>query len=76
MSRVPIPDLKGLMDKEVEIKLNANRTVIGTLRGFDAFMNLVLDGARERYSSTNGNIATQPIGMVVIRGDSISSMQV
>lgn len=26
------------------VKLNANRQVTGTLRGFDQFMNLVLDG--------------------------------
>ena len=31
------------MDKRLSIKLNANRTVTGVLRGFDQFMNLVLD---------------------------------
>ncbi|XP_021997852.1 uncharacterized protein LOC110894903 isoform X2 [Helianthus annuus] len=37
------PDLKKYMDKQLQIKLNANRTVVGTLRGFDQFMNLVID---------------------------------
>lgn len=76
MSRVPIPDLKGLMDRHLKIQLNARRTVSGTLRGYDAFMNIVLEEAQEHYPTVNGNTGTQPIGMVVIRGNSISSMQV
>ncbi|AQL06038.1 putative small nuclear ribonucleoprotein G [Zea mays] len=48
------------------VKLNANRVVIGTLRGFDQFMNLVIDNTVE----VNGNDKTD-IGMVVIRGNSV-----
>lgn len=44
------------------VKLNANRLVIGTLRGFDQFMNLVVDNTVE----VNGNEKTD-IGMVVGR---------
>jgi small nuclear ribonucleoprotein G len=40
--------------------MNANRVVIGTLRGFDQFMNLVVDNTVE----VNGNDKTD-IGMVV-----------
>jgi len=42
------------------VKLNANRVVIGTLRGFDQFMNLVVDNTVE----VNGNDKTD-IGMGV-----------
>lgn len=42
------------------VKLNANRVVIGTLRGFDQFMNLVIDNTVE----VNGN-EKNDIGMVV-----------
>lgn len=42
------------------VKLNANRMVVGTLRGFDQFMNLVVDNTVE----VNGNEKTD-IGMVV-----------
>ncbi|KAL6856279.1 hypothetical protein ACP4OV_019081 [Aristida adscensionis] len=48
------------------VKLNANRVVIGTLRGFDQFMNLVVDNTVE----VNGN-EKNDIGMVVIRGNSV-----
>lgn len=44
----------------VAVKLNANRMVVGTLRGFDQFMNLVVDNTVE----VNGNERTD-IGMVV-----------
>lgn len=44
----------------VAVKLNANRTVMGTLRGFDQFMNLVVEDTVE----VNGNEKTD-IGMVV-----------
>jgi small nuclear ribonucleoprotein G len=35
------------MDKPVNLHLNANRFVSGTLRGYDMFLNLVLDDAVE-----------------------------
>ncbi|KAF4402899.1 hypothetical protein G4B88_010351 [Cannabis sativa] len=54
------PDLKKYMDKKLQIKLNANRMVVGTLRGFDQFMNLVVDNTVE----VNGN-ENNDIGMVV-----------
>ncbi len=42
----------------IAVKLNANRHVVGVLRGFDQFMNIVLD-------STTDEKAKQDIGMVV-----------
>ncbi|XP_077234458.1 putative small nuclear ribonucleoprotein G [Tasmannia lanceolata] len=60
------PDLKKYMDKKLQIKLNANRVVVGILRGFDQFMNLVVDNTLE----INGNEKNE-IGMVVIRGNSV-----
>lgn len=49
------------------VKLNANRVVIGTLRGFDQFMNLVVDNTVE----VNGDEKTD-IGMVVSNSSSCS----
>lgn len=42
------------------VKLNANRVVVGTLRGFDQFMNLVIDNTVEMNGSEKNDI-----GMVV-----------
>eukprot|EP00640_Fibrocapsa_japonica_P008216 CAMPEP_0113938078 /NCGR_PEP_ID=MMETSP1339-20121228/4495_1 /TAXON_ID=94617 /ORGANISM="Fibrocapsa japonica" /LENGTH=75 /DNA_ID=CAMNT_0000941015 /DNA_START=111 /DNA_END=338 /DNA_ORIENTATION=- /assembly_acc=CAM_ASM_000762 len=60
------PDLKKYMDKTLSIKLNANRKVQGVLRGFDQFMNIVLDETLDTTTTDQ-----QRIGMVVIRGNSI-----
>jgi len=65
------PDLKKYMDKRLAIKLNGSRTVNGTLRGFDQFMNLVLDETVEQVSAAEQN----NIGMVVIRGNSIITIE-
>jgi len=50
------------------VKLNGNRLVTGTLRGYDPFMNLVIDEAVEHVRGSN---QVNPIGMVVIRGNSV-----
>eukprot|EP01117_Protostelium_nocturnum_P005802 TRINITY_DN2092_c0_g1_i2.p1 TRINITY_DN2092_c0_g1~~TRINITY_DN2092_c0_g1_i2.p1 ORF type:complete len:168 (-),score=7.75 TRINITY_DN2092_c0_g1_i2:149-652(-) len=65
------PDLKKYLDKSLAIKLNGNRKVCGVLRGYDQFMNLVLDNTVEEVSSSEKN----EIGMVVIRGNSVVMME-
>lgn len=45
----------------IAVKLNANRQVAGVLRGFDPFMNLVLDETVEKIKDGVVN----SIGMVV-----------
>jgi small nuclear ribonucleoprotein G len=67
MSKNGGPDLKRYMDKRLNLRLNGNRKVEGVLRGFDQFMNVVLDETQEEVSSTESN----DIGMVVVRGNSI-----
>jgi small nuclear ribonucleoprotein G len=59
------------MEKRLNIRLNANRTVRGVLRGYDEFMNLVLDNTEEVVSGDEVN----ELGMVVIRGNSIVEIE-
>lgn len=49
------------------MKINGGRAVEGILRGYDPFMNLVLDETVE-FTKTGGR---NNIGMVVIRGNSV-----
>ena len=47
--------------------MNGNRNVIGVLRGYDAFLNVVL----EETENSNG----QYLGQIVIRGNSIVQLE-
>lgn len=49
------------MDKKISMKLNGGRSVVGILRGFDPFMNLVVDDTIEECKDGSKNM----IGMVV-----------
>lgn len=49
------------MDKRMSLKLNGGRTVSGILRGFDPFMNVVIDETVEECKDGTKN----DIGMVV-----------
>lgn len=52
------------------IEMNCSRRVSGLLRGFDAFLNVVLEDAVEE------SIGAKPdLGLVVIRGNSIHMVQ-
>ncbi|KAM3339062.1 hypothetical protein P3S68_031148 [Capsicum galapagoense] len=64
------PDLKKYMDKQLQIKLNVNRLVTQTLRGFDQFMNLVIDNTVKVNGYENNEI-----DMVVIRGNSVVTIE-
>ena len=64
MSKVQPPELKKFMDRKLSVTMNANRQVTGVLRGFDQFMNIVLDQAVDDKEK-------EEIGMIVIRGASI-----
>ncbi|EKV19884.1 Small nuclear ribonucleoprotein SmG, putative [Penicillium digitatum PHI26] len=59
------------MEKRVFCQLNGNRKVIGVLRGYDVFMNIVLD---EAFEEKDGGEKVSA-GMVVIRGNSIVMLE-
>ncbi len=77
-------DLKNYVDKRIQINLNGNRKLIGKLKGYDPFMNIVLENAiditnnninqKEEQKSNENDIKmeeNQPLGTVMIRGNSI-----
>ncbi|KAF9977435.1 hypothetical protein BGZ73_006062 [Actinomortierella ambigua] len=66
-TKAATPELKKYMDKRVFVQLNGSRKVTGVLRGFDPFMNLVLDEAVEETNPSQ----QKNIGMVVLRGNSV-----
>jgi small nuclear ribonucleoprotein (snRNP)-like protein len=44
------------------------KTVTGTLKGYDALMNLVLDDVSEVLRDDEGNTSSRALGLVVARG--------
>lgn len=60
------PNLKSYLDKPISLHINKGRKVSGTLRGYDNFMNIVLDEAIDETPGAN----LAKIGMVVSYTDS------
>ncbi|KAK4944124.1 U6 snRNP-associated protein Lsm7 [Elasticomyces elasticus] len=63
-----ILDLAKYVNKQVNVKFNGGREVIGTLKGFDGLMNLVLDDVKETMRDDEGNETTRSLGLIVARG--------
>ncbi|KAK4092325.1 hypothetical protein Purlil1_3578 [Purpureocillium lilacinum] len=63
-----ILDLAKYMDKQITVKFNGGREVTGTLKGYDALMNLVLDDVKETLRDDQGNESSRSLGLVVARG--------
>jgi small nuclear ribonucleoprotein G len=53
----------------LKLSLNGNRRIIGTLRGYDAFLNVVLENAINEI--TGEDLCTGGTSEIVIRGNSI-----
>ena len=68
-------DLRKFMDLRVDLRLNGERRIAGILKGYDQFMNIVLDEAIEITQRKDVNNKTEDIkrqlGTLVIRGSSI-----
>ncbi|GAV54831.1 hypothetical protein ZYGR_0AS01540 [Zygosaccharomyces rouxii] len=69
---VSTPELKRYVDKKVLMRLNGSRKVAGVLRGYDLFLNVVLDDAVEvGKDGSHHNLGSQS----VVRGNSIVSLE-
>ncbi|KAI9187704.1 hypothetical protein H9P43_002095 [Blastocladiella emersonii ATCC 22665] len=71
MAKAAQPELKKYMDRRVQCQVNANRKITGVLRGYDPFLNIVLDNASEELKGGE----KFEIGTVVIRGNSVVMLE-
>ncbi|KAF8073045.1 LSM1A [Scenedesmus sp. PABB004] len=58
------------LDKKLLIQLRDGRKIIGVLRSFDQFANLVLEHAVERII-VGGLYADVPLGLYLLRGENL-----
>jgi U6 snRNA-associated Sm-like protein LSm1 len=61
------------LDKKLLIQLRDGRKIIGVLRSFDQFANLVLEEAVERII-VGSQYADVPLGMYLLRGENLVLM--
>ncbi|KAK0624565.1 hypothetical protein B0T17DRAFT_530458 [Bombardia bombarda] len=65
------PELKKYLDKRLFVQLNGSRKVLGVLRGYDVFLNIVLDEAVEEKDGGE----KVKLGMVVCLESSLCFLQ-
>lgn len=74
MAKVSQPELKRYLDKKVAVNIQGGRKIQGVLRGFDIFLNLVVDEAVEQVHPSEGNtlnwVEGEKCGTVVSTNDS------
>lgn len=56
----------------VSIITTDGRNFIGTLKGFDQTINVILDESHERVYSTTAGIEQIVLGLHIIRGDNVA----
>jgi U6 snRNA-associated Sm-like protein LSm8 len=59
------------VDKSVSIITNDGRVIVGKLRGFDQYINCVLEQSVERVYTQDG-AQTVPLGLYIVRGENIA----
>jgi len=64
--------LETLVNKVISVITSDGRMIIGTLKGFDQTINLILDQSHERVFSTGQGVEQVPLGLYVIRGDNVA----
>lgn len=64
--------LEGYINHTVSVITNDGRQIVGTLKGFDQTINLILDESHERVYSTVTGVEQVVLGLYIIRGDNIA----
>src|SRR5262249_14106113 len=64
--------LDAYINKSVNIVTADGRIIIGTLRGFDQAINIILDESHERVFSATDGVEQVLLGLYIIRGDNVA----
>ncbi|KAJ9473104.1 Sm-like protein LSM8 [Diplonema papillatum] len=66
--------LDGFVDHVVSIITNDGRHLVGTLKGFDQTINVILSESHERVYQTDEPVQQVVTGLSIIRGDDIATV--
>ncbi|XP_012254306.1 U6 snRNA-associated Sm-like protein LSm8 [Neodiprion pinetum] len=64
--------LESYVNHTVSIITSDGRNFIGTLKGFDQTINLILDESHERVYSVTQGVEQVVLGLHIIRGDNVA----
>jgi len=64
--------LESYVNNTVSIITADGRNFVGTLKGYDQTINIILDESHERVFSVNNGIEQVVLGLHIIRGDNIA----
>ena len=64
--------LEGYVNRLVSVITADGRNFVGTLKGFDQVINLILEDTHERVFSPNAGVEQVVLGLHIVRGDNIA----
>ncbi|XP_060076424.1 U6 snRNA-associated Sm-like protein LSm8 [Ylistrum balloti] len=64
--------LESYVNHTVSIVTADGRIIVGTLKGFDQTINLILDESHERVYSSSQGVEQVILGLYIIRGDNVA----
>ncbi|EFA05457.1 U6 snRNA-associated Sm-like protein LSm8 isoform X2 [Tribolium castaneum] len=64
--------LDSFVNHTVSIITSDGRNFIGTLKGFDQTINVIIDESHERVYSTTSGVEQVMLGLHIIRGDNVA----
>ncbi|MBC7128948.1 MAG: RNA-binding protein [Thermoplasmatales archaeon] len=70
---LPMDLLETSINREVSIRLKDGRILMGRLSGYDAYLNIVLEDAKEEREKDNEKMEKR-LGRVMVRGNNIVSI--
>ncbi|EPQ11026.1 PREDICTED: LSM8 homolog, U6 small nuclear RNA associated isoform X2 [Myotis davidii] len=56
----------------VAVITSDGRMIVGTLKGFDQTINLILDESHERVFSSSQGVEQVVLGLYIVRGDNVA----
>eukprot|EP00038_Savillea_parva_P009124 m.181414 g.181414 ORF g.181414 m.181414 type:complete len:93 (-) comp15249_c0_seq1:207-485(-) len=60
------------VNKTVEVVTQDGRVIVGLLKGYDQYTNLILDECHERVYSSDVGVEPVVLGLYIVRGDNIA----
>uniref|UniRef100_A0A7N4V2V1 U6 snRNA-associated Sm-like protein LSm8 n=1 Tax=Sarcophilus harrisii TaxID=9305 RepID=A0A7N4V2V1_SARHA len=64
--------LNAVLSGTVAVITSDGRMIVGTLKGFDQTINLILDESHERVFSSSQGVEQVVLGLYIVRGDNVA----